>query len=128
MAPLLELNEVVAGYGPIRALHSVSLTVEEGAIAAVLGVLTGLIVGRFKRAAEALLPPLELLRPIPAVAWIPIAISSSDSARPFVRRPSARPAGGRRGRRRCSDRGSQRRGCVFATSWASVAGRGCAHR
>jgi NitT/TauT family transport system permease protein len=49
-------------------------------IAALTGVLTGLIVGRFRRAAEALLPPLELLRPIPAVAWIPLAILLFESA------------------------------------------------
>jgi branched-chain amino acid transport system ATP-binding protein len=35
--PLLELQDVVASYGPVRALHGVSLTVEEGAIVAVLG-------------------------------------------------------------------------------------------
>jgi branched-chain amino acid transport system ATP-binding protein len=34
---LLELHEVVADYGPVKALHGVSLTVEEGAIVAVLG-------------------------------------------------------------------------------------------
>jgi branched-chain amino acid transport system ATP-binding protein len=37
MAPLLELTDVVASYGPVRALHGVSLTVDEGAIVAVLG-------------------------------------------------------------------------------------------
>jgi len=37
MAPLLELQDVVASYGPVKALHGVSLTVEEGAIVAVLG-------------------------------------------------------------------------------------------
>ena len=37
MAPLLELADVDARYGPIQALHGVSLTVEEGEIAAVLG-------------------------------------------------------------------------------------------
>src|SRR2546422_2607981 len=37
MAPLLELHDVVASYGPVKALHGVSLTVEEGAIVAVLG-------------------------------------------------------------------------------------------
>ncbi|HST26588.1 MAG TPA: ABC transporter ATP-binding protein [Gaiellaceae bacterium] len=37
MAPLLELTDVVASYGPIRALHGVSLQVDEGAIVAVLG-------------------------------------------------------------------------------------------
>ncbi len=43
-------------------------------IAAVLAVLMGLAIGRFRLAGEALLPPLEVLRPIPAVAWIPLAI------------------------------------------------------
>jgi branched-chain amino acid transport system ATP-binding protein len=37
MATLLELHAVEARYGPIRALHGVSLTVEEGQIVAVLG-------------------------------------------------------------------------------------------
>jgi NitT/TauT family transport system permease protein len=44
------------------------------AIAATLAIAAGLLVGRFRLAAQALLPPLEILRPIPAVAWIPIAI------------------------------------------------------
>jgi branched-chain amino acid transport system ATP-binding protein len=35
--PLLELREVRARYGPIRALHGVSLTVEEGEVVALLG-------------------------------------------------------------------------------------------
>jgi branched-chain amino acid transport system ATP-binding protein len=34
---LLELEDVTARYGPVQALHGVSLTVEEGQIAAVLG-------------------------------------------------------------------------------------------
>lgn len=42
--------------------------------AAVLGVLLGLAIGRSKWAEDSLLPPLEVLRPIPAVAWIPLAI------------------------------------------------------
>ena len=37
MAPLLELVDVTARYGPVQALHGVSLTVGEGEIAAVLG-------------------------------------------------------------------------------------------
>src|SRR2546423_14093690 len=37
MPPLLELENVTARYGPIQALHGVSLGVEEGEIAAVLG-------------------------------------------------------------------------------------------
>ena len=37
MTPLLELEGVTARYGPIQALHGISLSVEEGEIAAVLG-------------------------------------------------------------------------------------------
>lgn len=42
--------------------------------AALFGVGCGLLIGRFRLAARLLLPPLEVLRPIPAVAWIPLAI------------------------------------------------------
>jgi branched-chain amino acid transport system ATP-binding protein len=35
--PLLELENVVASYGPVKALHGVSLTADEGEIVAVLG-------------------------------------------------------------------------------------------
>jgi branched-chain amino acid transport system ATP-binding protein len=35
--PLLELKDVHARYGPIRALHGVSLTVDEGEVVAILG-------------------------------------------------------------------------------------------
>lgn len=44
------------------------------AIAAALGIALGLAIGRSQRASDVLLPPLELLRPIPAVAWIPLAV------------------------------------------------------
>ena len=37
MTPLLELEDVHARYGPIKALHGVTLTVDDGQIAAVLG-------------------------------------------------------------------------------------------
>jgi branched-chain amino acid transport system ATP-binding protein len=35
--PLLELRDVLARYGPVRALHGVSLTVDEGEVVALLG-------------------------------------------------------------------------------------------
>jgi NitT/TauT family transport system permease protein len=56
-------------------------------IAALLGVGLGVLVGRFRLAAEAILPPLEVLRPIPAVAWIPVAIllfASSEQSMVFI--------------------------------------------
>ena len=37
MTALLELDDVRARYGPVRALHGVSLTVDEGEIVAILG-------------------------------------------------------------------------------------------
>jgi NitT/TauT family transport system permease protein len=43
-------------------------------IAVVLGVAIGVVVGRSKLARAAVLPYIEIIRPIPAVAWIPLAI------------------------------------------------------
>jgi len=43
-------------------------------IAATLAIALGLVIGRFRVAGAVLLTPLEVLRPIPAVAWIPLAI------------------------------------------------------
>ncbi|MDQ2078047.1 ABC transporter permease [Marinimicrobium sp. ABcell2] len=43
-------------------------------IAVVLGIVIGLIVGRSRTARSAILPYIEIIRPIPAVAWIPLAI------------------------------------------------------
>lgn len=56
-------------------------------VAAVLGVTLGLLIGRSKWAEDTLLPPLEVLRPIPAVAWIPLAIlmfPSSELSMVFI--------------------------------------------
>lgn len=55
--------------------------------AAVIGVGLGLAIGRSRWAEDTLLPPLELLRPIPAVAWIPLAIlmfPSSELSMVFI--------------------------------------------
>lgn len=57
--------------------HLSSSLVRVGAgfgLAAILGVGLGLLIGRLRIARLSLLPPLEVLRPIPAVAWIPLAI------------------------------------------------------
>ena len=56
-------------------------------LAAVFGVLLGLLIGRLRWARLGLLPPLEVLRPIPAVAWIPLAIlmfPSSEGSMVFI--------------------------------------------
>jgi NitT/TauT family transport system permease protein len=43
-------------------------------LAAVVAVPLGLVMGRFKLAHEILFPITEVLRPIPAIAWVPMAI------------------------------------------------------
>jgi NitT/TauT family transport system permease protein len=56
-------------------------------IAASSAVAAGLLIGRFRLVAQALLPPLEVVRPIPAVAWIPIAIllfASAEQSMVFI--------------------------------------------
>jgi NitT/TauT family transport system permease protein len=57
------------------------------AAAALVGIGLGLLIGRSRRAADLLLPSLEVLRPIPAVAWIPLAIlmfPSSELSMMFI--------------------------------------------
>jgi len=44
------------------------------ALATVLGIGLGLLIGWFRIAEDLLFPPIELLRPIPAVAWVPLSI------------------------------------------------------
>jgi NitT/TauT family transport system permease protein len=43
-------------------------------LAALVAVPLGLVMGRFKLAHEAIFPVSEVLRPIPAIAWVPMAI------------------------------------------------------
>ena len=44
------------------------------AMATVLGVVIGIMMGRSRLAYDIMMPYIETLRPIPAVAWIPLAI------------------------------------------------------
>ncbi|ELX12853.1 putative ABC transporter permease [Janthinobacterium sp. HH01] len=55
--------------------------------AALAGIALGLCIGRWQRWEDLLMPPLEILRPIPAVAWIPLAIlmfPSSEMSMIFI--------------------------------------------
>ena len=55
--------------------------------AAAIGIGLGFAIGRSQRAKDVLLPPLEVLRPVPAVAWIPLAVlmfPSSELSMIFV--------------------------------------------
>ncbi|HET7866246.1 MAG TPA: ABC transporter permease [Burkholderiaceae bacterium] len=56
-------------------------------LAALLGVSLGLAIGRLGGVRRSLLPPLEVLRPIPAVAWIPLSVlmfPSSEGSMVFI--------------------------------------------
>ena len=69
---------VLEGYGNGRlhqhVLHSLQLVAMGFAVAVGVGVPLGMLMG-FSRTAEALLnPAFLLLRPIPPLAWIPLAI------------------------------------------------------
>lgn len=44
------------------------------AAATLLGVALGLLIGRYKLTRQLLFPAFEALRPIPAIAWVPISI------------------------------------------------------
>lgn len=74
--------EVVAGAASFaesgaaarHLLASVRRVLVGFALAGVFGVGLGLLAGRLRLVKELALPPLEVLRPIPAVAWIPLAI------------------------------------------------------
>jgi NitT/TauT family transport system permease protein len=55
--------------------------------AAAIGIVLGLVIGRSRWVEDVLMPPLEVLRPIPAVAWIPLAIlmfPSSEASMVFI--------------------------------------------
>lgn len=71
-----------------RHLSTSLVRVLAGFLAALAaGVGLGLAIGRSRTAADLLLPPLEVLRPIPAVAWIPLAIlmfPSSELSMTFI--------------------------------------------
>lgn len=71
-----------------RHLSSSLLRIAIGfGLAAALGIVLGLLIGGLSWARDVLLPPLEVLRPIPAVAWIPLAIlmfPSSEGSMVFI--------------------------------------------
>ncbi|MDO8388109.1 MAG: ABC transporter permease [Polaromonas sp.] len=43
-------------------------------VACALGITLGILIGRYRRARQLLMPALEVFRPIPAIAWVPMAI------------------------------------------------------
>lgn len=67
--------------------HSLARVASGFVLAAIAGVILGLLIGRFRWGKTTLFPALEVLRPIPAVAWIPLAIlmfPSSEGSMIFI--------------------------------------------
>ncbi|APA89730.1 ABC transporter permease (plasmid) [Paraburkholderia sprentiae WSM5005] len=72
---------------PMHLAASVTRVLAGFSAAALVGVALGLAIGRYRALEDILLPPLEVLRPIPAVAWIPLAIlmfPSSELSMMFI--------------------------------------------
>jgi NitT/TauT family transport system permease protein len=65
---------------PKHVLNSVRRVSVGFALAALTAIPLGLVIGRSRLIEDALLTPLEVLRPIPGVAWIPLAILMFPSA------------------------------------------------
>jgi NitT/TauT family transport system permease protein len=85
---LLALGELLSAPKFVSHVQNSVVRVFLGfSVAAIFAVTLGLLIGRFRLVAQALLPPLEVIRPIPAVAWIPIAIllfASSEQSMVFI--------------------------------------------
>jgi NitT/TauT family transport system permease protein len=77
-APLVVLAALIKhAHEPKFYLHiAVSLRriVFGFALATVIGICLGVLMGRLRIARDLVVPYIEILRPIPAVAWIPLAI------------------------------------------------------
>ena len=58
----------------IHILVSVQRILISFALATFLGIVIGMLMGRSKTIRDLIIPYIEILRPIPAVAWIPLAI------------------------------------------------------
>lgn len=77
-SPLKVGNAFIAQLGDSEFYIHIAVSLRRIAIAyglaVVLGIVIGLLVGRSKTIRAAVLPYVEIIRPIPAVAWIPLAI------------------------------------------------------
>jgi NitT/TauT family transport system permease protein len=72
---LLQAIEVAsAGTFYVNIVKSVQRILTGFALATALGVGLGLLIGKYKRVSELFMPAFEVLRPIPAIAWVPMSI------------------------------------------------------
>lgn len=76
--PMEVLSKVIEVNGSPKFIRNVSVSLRRiflgFAIATVLGVALGLLIGRYRLSRGFLFPAMEVFRPIPAIAWVPISI------------------------------------------------------
>jgi NitT/TauT family transport system permease protein len=58
----------------VNVVYSVRRILFGFAIAIAIGVPLGLMIGKYRRISELFMPVIEILRPIPAIAWVPMSI------------------------------------------------------
>lgn len=69
------VSEWYSGKWYIHALASTERVLIGFAIGGALGAIAGIAVGMFERMQKILDPSIQMLRPIPVVAWIPLAVA-----------------------------------------------------
>lgn len=76
--PMEVLSKVVEVNGSPKFIKNVGMSLRRifigFAIATVLGVALGMLIGRYRLTRGFLFPAMEVFRPIPAIAWVPISI------------------------------------------------------
>lgn len=76
--PMEVLSKVVEVNQSPKFIKNVGMSLQRifigFAIATALGVALGLLIGRYRRMRDLLFPAMEVFRPIPAIAWVPISI------------------------------------------------------
>lgn len=81
------LDQIQAPEFYLHILHSLQRIGISYGLAVLMGVSLGILMGRWSVAEDIITPYIELLRPIPAVAWIPLAIlmmPSEESSIVFI--------------------------------------------
>jgi NitT/TauT family transport system permease protein len=77
-APLVVLTALIKHLHETKFYVHIMVSMERiligFALATVVGIVLGAVMGRSKFARDLVVPYIEVLRPIPAVAWIPLAI------------------------------------------------------
>jgi NitT/TauT family transport system permease protein len=76
--PLEVLSKVIEVNASPKFITNVGISLRRifigFAVATVLGVALGMLIGRYRLTRSVLFPAMEVFRPIPAIAWVPISI------------------------------------------------------